>query len=258
MREAGRTDARDRLLLPRRRPARTSPMPPRSSRIRSGPSSPRNVTSATVSGKLRGGLSLARRDLLLKGGDSGSAAMPGKPKESLLVEAVEHRGELKMPPDGKLSATEIDHLRRWIEIGLPWPDAPATSPAKPATGSTGKSTDADEARAWWSFRPLRRADPPAVKDSAWPRSAIDRFILAGLEAKGLRPTPPADRRTLLRRATFDLTGLPPTPEEIDAFLADARRMRSPGSWIDCWPRRLMASDGAGTGSTSSATPTPAT
>jgi hypothetical protein len=165
-------------------------------------------------GKVRGGLSLSGRELLLKGGDSGPAAVPGQPKESLLVEAVEHRGELKMPPNGKLSATEIDRLRHWIEIGLPWPNAPATSPA------IGTPTDDDASRAWWSFQPLQRAALPAVKDTAWPRSEIDRFILAGLEAKGLKPAIPADKRTLLRRATFDLTGLPPTPEEIDAFLAD--------------------------------------
>ena len=171
-------------------------------------------------GKIRGGLSLAGRDLLLKGGDSGAAAVPGKPKESLLVEAVEHRGELKMPPNGKLSATEIDHLKHWIEVGLPWPDARVTSPAPPAPGSVARPIDGDTSRAWWSFQPVRRADPPAVKDTAWPRSEIDRFILAGLEASGLKPAMPADKRTLLRRATFDLTGLPPTPEEVDAFLAD--------------------------------------
>ncbi|MGP0062198.1 MAG: DUF1553 domain-containing protein [Isosphaeraceae bacterium] len=171
-------------------------------------------------GKVRGGLGLTGRDRLLKGGDTGPAAVPGKPEESLIVEAVEHRGELKMPPDGKLSATEIDRLKRWIELGLPWPDATVTSPAPPAPGS-GTPGDGVASTAWWSFQPLRRVVPPAVKNTAWPRSEIDRFILAGLEAKGLKPATPADHRTLLRRATFDLTGLPPTPKEIDAFLADA-------------------------------------
>ncbi len=171
-------------------------------------------------GKVRGGLSLTGRDILLKGGDSGPAAVPGKPAESLLVEAVEHRGELKMPPNGKLSATEIDRLKHWIEIGLPWPNATVSAPARPTPGSIGTPTYAGASKAWWSFQPLRRAAAPAVKDTAWPRSEIDRFILAGLEAKGLEPAMPADKRTLLRRATFDLTGLPPTPEEIDAFLAD--------------------------------------
>ena len=139
--------------------------------------------------KARGGLSLAGRDLILKGGDSGPAAVPGKPKESLLVEALEHRGELKMPPKGKLSAAEIDRVRRWIEIGLPWPGARATSPAESVPDSTtiGAASDGDASQAWWSFRPLRRAVPPAVGDAAWPRTAIDRFILAGLEAKGLNP-----------------------------------------------------------------------
>ncbi len=167
-------------------------------------------------GKVRGGLSLTGRDLLLKGGDSGPAAVPGKPKESLLVEAVEHRGELKMPPNGKLSAPEIDRLKRWVALGLPWPNKQSRltrrQPSRPSIATSRQ--------AWWSFRPIRKSDPPAIKDTGWPRSPIDRFILAGLEAKGLKPAGPADKRTLLRRATFDLIGLPPTPEEIDAFLAD--------------------------------------
>ncbi len=171
-------------------------------------------------GKVRGGLRLTGREVLLKGGDTGPAAVPGKPEESLLVEAVEHRGELKMPPDGKLSATEIDRLKHWIAIGLPWPDAPLSSPTSQPPASIGSPTIGDASRGWWSFQPFRRETPPAVKDTTWACSEIDRFILAGLEANGLTPAAAADRRTLLRRATFDLTGLPPTPEEIDAFLAD--------------------------------------
>ena len=167
-------------------------------------------------GKVRGGLNLTGRELLLKGGDSGPAAVPGKPRESLLVEAVEHRGELKMPPNGKLSAPEIDRLKRWIALGLPWPNTQPATDLPPAV----TPLDRDESSAWWSFRPLRKSDPPTINDPSWPLSPIDRFILAGLEAKGLKPARPAEKRTLLRRATFDLTGLPPTPEELDAFLAD--------------------------------------
>ncbi len=141
--------------------------------------------------------------------------MPGKAGESLIVEAVEHRGELKMPPKGKLSEGEIDRLRRWIDLGLPWPESHGGSPGPGEVPRTLKAS-----QAWWSFQPVRAETPPTVKDTAWPRSEIDRFILAGLEAKGMTPARPADRRTLLRRATFDLTGLPPTPEEVDAFLAD--------------------------------------
>jgi hypothetical protein len=166
--------------------------------------------------KPRAGLSLTGRDLVLKGGDSGPAAVPGKARESLIVEAVEHRGELKMPPNGKLSENEINRLKRWIDLGVPWPDAHARSP-----GPAEVPRPPNESQAWWSFQPVRAVTPPTVKNATWPRSEIDRFILAGLEAKGMTPAEPADKRTLLRRATFDLTGLPPTPEELDAFLADS-------------------------------------
>ena len=160
--------------------------------------------------KAKGGLSLTGREALLKGGDSGPAALPGRPRDSLLIQAVERRGELKMPPKGKLSPGEIERLGRWIERGLPWPEAEAR--AAPA--------DRDAAQAWWSFQPVRAMSPPPLKDTTGPRSEIDRFILAGLEARGLRPAEPAGKRTLVRRVTFDLTGLPPTPGEVEAFLAD--------------------------------------
>jgi hypothetical protein len=183
--------------------------------------------------KPKGGLSLAGRESLVKGGDSGPAAVSGKPRESLIIEAVEQRGELRMPPKGKLSRGEIDHLVRWVELGLPWPEAHAPAPA----GAAPKHQDSGP---WWSFRPVRALSPPAVQDAAWPRTEIDRFILAELEKQGMAPSPPADRRTLIRRATFDLTGLPPTPEEVEAFLAD----RSPDAFarvID----RLLASPAYG-------------
>jgi hypothetical protein len=164
----------------------------------------------------RAGLSLTGRDPILTGGDSGPAAVPGRPRDSLILQAVEQRGELKMPPKGKLSDAEVDRLRRWIERGLPWPAAHAGSPA----GPSGAPPERAAPRPWWAFQPLQAGPPPAVRDAAWPRSEIDRFLLAELEARGLRPARPADRRTLIRRATFDLTGLPPTPEEVDAFLGD--------------------------------------
>ena len=178
--------------------------------------------------KTKGGLSLTGRDSVLKGGDSGPAAVPGDPRRSLLIAAVEHRSELKMPPKGKLTPGEIARLRRWIELGLPWPESHA--------GASVAAADRDESRSWWSFRPVRAVPPPPVRDSAWPRSEIDRFILAGLEAQGLTPAAPADRRTLIRRATFDLTGLPPTPEEVDAFLAD----RSPHAFARVVDRLLAS------------------
>jgi cytochrome c553 len=166
--------------------------------------------------KQRAGLRLDSRDGLLTGGESGPAVVPGRPDDSRLVRAVQHRGDLRMPPKSKLTDAQIDALSAWIKMGAPWPEnASAVRPA-PAGGFT--ITDKD--RAFWSFRPVRHPALPAVKDGAWPRSPIDRFVLARLEASGLRPAAPADKRTLIRRASFDLTGLPPTPEEIDAFLKD--------------------------------------
>jgi hypothetical protein len=167
--------------------------------------------------KTRGGLKLTSRAGILQGGNTRPAAVPGRPDESLLIQAVRQTGDLKMPPKTKLSDRAIAQLARWVELGLPWPETPAAT--------AGARPDADEPftveqHRFWSFLPVQVVPPPPVKDRAWPRSDIDRHVLAALEARGLHPAPAADRRTLLRRATFDLTGLPPTPGEIDAFLAD--------------------------------------
>ncbi len=168
--------------------------------------------------RLRGNLRLDSREGWLQGGDLGPAVTPGDPQNSLLISAVSHEDEfLKMPPEGKLADQQIALLSRWIVLGAPGPHEVAdTAPAIDPRRSTG----VERSQLSWSFR--APADPPVpdVADEAWPRSDLDRFVLAPLEAKGLAPAPPADRRTLIRRATFDLTGLPPTPEEIDAFLDD--------------------------------------
>ena len=167
----------------------------------------------------KGGLSLASAAGLLAGGDSGPAIVPGKPEESLLLAAVGYADDrVQMPPDGKLSAAEIKSLSEWVMQGAPWPAAGAPAGAPVARAAPRRITDAD--RAHWAFQPVHDEAPPEVADEAWPRGAIDRFILARLEAAGLPPVEPADKRTLLRRATFDLTGLPPTPEEMEDFLAD--------------------------------------
>jgi hypothetical protein len=165
--------------------------------------------------KARGGLRLTSRELLLQGGDSGPAAVAGKPEDSLLVRAVRYQDSPRMPPRGKLTDRQIGVLERWVKRGLPWPGTTASS--RPA-GSGWTITD--EQRQFWAFRTVQEAAVPAVRDAAWARTPVDRFILAALEARGLRPAPPADKRTLLRRVTFDLIGLPPTPAEIDAFLGD--------------------------------------
>jgi cytochrome c553 len=161
--------------------------------------------------KTGGGLDLTSRDALLKGGGRGSVVVPGKPTESLLIKAVNHVGDLKMPQKGKLSAKEIEKLTLWVARGAVWPDSGKVSRTFAAT---------EKQRRWWAFQPVRAVAVPVVKDREWPRSDLDRFVLAELEKHAIPPAKPAERRVLLRRVTFDLTGLPPTPEEVEAFLKD--------------------------------------
>jgi hypothetical protein len=163
--------------------------------------------------KLQGKLLLDSRAGLLKGGRSGAAIVPGKPQESLLIQAVRHEDkDLRMPPKSKLSAQEITDLETWIKTGAATPIDRATSPDR-----KGGGFDFAEAKKYWAFQPLKVTAPPRVNDTAWPRSDIDRFILATLEAKSMKPVRDAEPRALLRRVTFDLTGLPPTPEEVERF-----------------------------------------
>ena len=163
-----------------------------------------------------GGLRLDSREAILKGGKSGPALVPGRPDESLLIQAVSHtHAKLKMPPPGKLAAEEIASLRRWIEDGAHWTAAPSAGAASRA--SAGEH---------WAFQPVRKPVAPPVRNNSWPKTPLDRFILARLESRGLLPVGPATRRVLLRRATFDLTGLPPTPAEVEEFVGDT----SPDAW----------------------------
>jgi hypothetical protein len=156
--------------------------------------------------KQRAGLRLDSRATLLTGGDRGPVIVPGQPEKSLLLKAVNQEDDLKMPPKGgKLSAQQIADLTQWVKMGAPWPVADS----KPAA-----------AAAHWAFGPLQRPPVPAVKDRGWARNPMDAFILARLEAQGLQPNPPAAKQELIRRVYYDLTGLPPTPAEVDAFLAD--------------------------------------
>ncbi len=162
----------------------------------------------------KGGLRLTSRANVLKGTDNGPAAVEGKPDDSRLIDAIRYKEVLKMPKDAKLPDREIAVLTRWVEIGLPWPK----SDDKIVAGAKFQITD--EQRKFWCFQPVKVVPPPELKNKDWARSDLDRYVLAGLEAKGLKPAKQADKRTLLRRATFDLTGLPPTPQEVDAFLKD--------------------------------------
>jgi cytochrome c553 len=159
--------------------------------------------------KLKGSLSLDGRDTMLKGGDTGPALVPGDPERSLLVRAIRHGdSELKMPPRGKLPDEQIAAIERWIKNGAKAPNAqPAKAP---------RSMD-DIVRTHWSLQPLHKPAIPPVARAGWIRNPIDAFVLARLEAAGLSPAPAAEPLVLLRRLHFDLTGIPPTPEEIDAF-----------------------------------------
>jgi mono/diheme cytochrome c family protein len=163
--------------------------------------------------KQESGLRLDSKSLASKGGDRGPAIVSGDPEHSLIVQAIRKTGELKMPPDESLRAEEVAGVVDWIRHGAPWPVEAAKSAIR-----DGSITEKD--RQFWSFRPLAHATPPSVRDSAWLESPVDRFILARLEAESFKPVGRADKRTLIRRATFDLTGLPPQPADIDEFLAD--------------------------------------
>jgi cytochrome c553 len=160
--------------------------------------------------KAKGGLVLDTRAGLRKGGESGAAVVPGHPDDSLLIEAVRYDG-LEMPPAGKLPDETIADLVKWVEMGA----------ADPRVARPGrKGLNLAEARKWWSFQKPKAVPPPTVANTPWARTDVDRFVLAALEKAGLKPVPDADPETLLRRVSFDLTGLPPSIEEIDAFMRE--------------------------------------
>lgn len=187
-----------------------------------------HAADATV---LQGGLRVDSRQQLLTGGDSGPAIVPGKPEASLLIEAIRYGGDsYDMPPEGKLPEEEIRLLEDWVARGAPFP-SPAGQDAAPQ-----QQVDVEAGRQFWSFQPLQRPQPPALPGDDWSRGAIDPFILAGLRDRGLEPSPRADRATLIRRLSFDLVGLPPTPAAVADFLADP----SPGAY-DSLVDRLLAS-----------------
>ncbi len=179
---------------------------------------------SATSKKIKANLLLDTKDGMLKGGDNGPSIVPGDPDKSLLIQAVRYKNEdLQMPPKEKLGDAQIKDLEAWVKMGAPDPRSSTTSAAKPATTSAAKASAYDFAteRKKWAFQPPVEPKVPAVRNQGWAKSDLDRFILAKLEEKSLAPAAPADKRTLIRRATFDLIGLPPTPEEVDAFLADA-------------------------------------
>ena len=164
--------------------------------------------------------SVESRAALLAGGEFGPALKPGDPAGSLLISAINHDEFLKMPPKEKLPTEQVVDLTRWVKMGAPWPDS--KNVASPAT--TGTNPDAplftNQQRDYWAFQPPVLSTLPAVTNTTWSRSPIDHMILARIENAGLTPAASTDKRTLLRRATFDLLGLPPTPSEVDTFLND--------------------------------------
>lgn len=181
-------------------------------------------------GKIKGGLVLDSRSGWEKGGDSGPAVIPGAAEKSPLIEAVRYANpDMEMPPKAKLPAAEIVILEQWVARGAPDPREAAAVAAKPGI-------DIEAGRQHWAYQPVRDSAPPAVRDAAWPLNDVDAFLLAKLEAEGIAPVAEADPHTWLRRVTFDLTGLPPTEEEIAAFLAD-RSARAHERVVD----RLLAS-----------------
>ncbi len=183
----------------------------------------------------KGGLSLTSRDAILAGGESGPAAVPGKPHESLLIGAIHYDG-LEMPPEGdRLKPLQVAALERWVERGLPWPKNDLTTLARIRLAAEQSQIDAAR-QSHWAFQPVANPPLPDVRNTDWPQTTVDRFVLAQLEAQGLTPSPPGDKRMLLRRLSFDLTGLPPTPEEVAAFAADT----SPDA-VDRAIDRLLAS-----------------
>jgi hypothetical protein len=165
--------------------------------------------------KLKGGLALDTRAGTRAGGESGPVLVPGNPDRSPLIKAIRYKDETaKMPPKAKLPDDVIADFEAWVKMGAPDPRDGGPKPVR-------VEIDIAKGRQFWAFQPPKKVAPPTVSDAAWPKSDIDHFLLAGLESKGLKPVGDADKRTLIRRAYFDLTGLPPTPEEVETFVADS-------------------------------------
>lgn len=174
---------------------------------------------AARAGKLKGELAVDARDALLRGGESGPAVVPGQIDKSLLIAALKHE-TFSMPPSKRLPATVVADFERWIAGGAPDPRESPTLPRGDSPRGGPKPIDREKARReHWAFQPLAAPTPPLVNNPTWARTPIDRFVLARLEQAGLRPSPPAEPAVLLRRVYLDLIGLPPSPQELDAFLA---------------------------------------
>ena len=182
--------------------------------------------------KVKGGLRLDTRVGLRQGGDNGPSLISGNAAKSLLVKALKHVDDLAMPPKKKLEDAIVADFEKWITMGAPDPREGSAKVAK-------NEIDIEKGRQFWSFQPVKKPTVPNVKNAAWATSDVDRFLLAELEAKGLEPVADADAYTLVRRISIDLTGLPPTPEEIDAFVKE--HAASPKAALEKLIDRLMES-----------------
>ncbi len=180
-------------------------------------------------GKTKGGLSMDSREEVLKGGESGPGLKPKDVKGSTLIKAVTWEDDLQMPPKKKLSAEQIEDLKKWVAMGAPDPREPSKTAAK-----------ADK-KAHWAFQPIPKVTPPTPKNAAWCNNAIDKFVLAKLEEKGMLPAPQADKEALLRRVFYDLIGLPPSPLQIEQFVRDPNPDEAYAKVID----QLLASPAYG-------------
>jgi mono/diheme cytochrome c family protein len=189
-----------------------------------------NICSNCHGDTATSGLQVLSRESLLKGGRRGAAIVPSDPEKSLLIHAVRQTGDLKMPKGGKLSAEDVQNLAEWVKMGAPWPQS------KPVIASGTPFKITPEQRSFWSFQPIKMPAVPTVKNARWAKTEIDKYVLAKLESQGMSRSSGADRRTLIRRATFDLTGLPPTPEEIESFEKD----KSPNAFAKVVDRLLAS------------------
>ncbi len=161
-----------------------------------------------------GGLFLDTRQGIRRGGEHGPAIVPGNVEGSLLIKALRYtNNDLQMPPTGKLSDAVIKDFETWVKMGAP-------DSRDGAAGVVAKTYDTEKSKSWWAFQPLKRPAPAKVNDTAWPRGDIDKYVLTALESKQIKPAADADKITLIRRVSFDLIGLPPSPEEVDAFVND--------------------------------------
>ena len=167
---------------------------------------------STKAEKVKGGLLLDSRDAVLKGGESGPAIVPGNPDQSLLIKAVRYTDpDLQMPPKGnKLSDQQVADLTTWVKMGAP----------DPRIAGVGQKDWKDPNAKHWAWQPVKKPAAPTVANASWCQTPVDNFIVAKLDERGLKPSALADKRTLIRRASFDLIGLPPTPEEVEAFVND--------------------------------------